>query len=138
MNDRADLAVLAGFGGVHVGQEDLSPEDARNVLGSARWMPGHRSWNSRVGLGGFREAYGGALERLAAACAEARDGLLLVAFDDAGNVGARRRRVRMIKVSGQLARSPSPGHRTRIRGLGGEALVAQISPALLPRERTRG
>ena len=31
MNDRADLAVLAGFDGVHVGQGDLSPEDARRV-----------------------------------------------------------------------------------------------------------
>ncbi len=33
MNDRADLAVLAGFGGVHVGQGDLSPEHARRVVG---------------------------------------------------------------------------------------------------------
>jgi len=32
MNDRADLALLAGWG-VHVGHEDLSPEDVRNVLG---------------------------------------------------------------------------------------------------------
>lgn len=32
MNDRADLAALAGFHGVHVGQEDLSPEDAKSVL----------------------------------------------------------------------------------------------------------
>lgn len=32
MNDRADLAVLAGFGGVHVGQGDLSPEDAKAVV----------------------------------------------------------------------------------------------------------
>ena len=32
MNDRADLAVLAEFDGVHVGQEDLSPEDARAVV----------------------------------------------------------------------------------------------------------
>jgi thiamine-phosphate pyrophosphorylase len=32
MNDRADLAVLAGFDGVHVGQGDLLPEDARVVL----------------------------------------------------------------------------------------------------------
>src|SRR6185437_10347550 len=32
MNDRADLAVLAGFDGVHVGQEDLSSEDARAVV----------------------------------------------------------------------------------------------------------
>jgi thiamine-phosphate pyrophosphorylase len=34
MNDRADLAVLVGFGGVHVGQGDLSPEDARRVVGA--------------------------------------------------------------------------------------------------------
>jgi thiamine-phosphate pyrophosphorylase len=33
MNDRADLAVLAGWDGVHVGQGDLSPEDARRVVG---------------------------------------------------------------------------------------------------------
>jgi thiamine-phosphate pyrophosphorylase len=33
MNDRADLAVLANFDGVHVGQGDLSPEDARRVVG---------------------------------------------------------------------------------------------------------
>jgi thiamine-phosphate pyrophosphorylase len=35
MNDRADLAVLAGFDGVHVGQGDLLPEDARLVMGAA-------------------------------------------------------------------------------------------------------
>src|ERR1700761_5868732 len=33
MNDRADLAVRAGFDGVHVGQEDVSPEIARRVVG---------------------------------------------------------------------------------------------------------
>ncbi|HMF54321.1 MAG TPA: thiamine phosphate synthase [Edaphobacter sp.] len=38
MNDRADLAVLAGFGGVHVGQDDLSPEDARHMVGLERWV----------------------------------------------------------------------------------------------------
>ena len=38
MNDRADLAVLAGFGGVHVGQGDLLPEDARAVVGVDRWV----------------------------------------------------------------------------------------------------
>jgi thiamine-phosphate pyrophosphorylase len=32
LNDRADLAVLAGFDGVHVGQGDLSPEDAKAVV----------------------------------------------------------------------------------------------------------
>jgi thiamine-phosphate pyrophosphorylase len=36
MNDRADLAVLAGFGGVHVGQGDLSPEEARGIVGLER------------------------------------------------------------------------------------------------------
>ncbi len=34
-NDRADLAVLAGFDGVHVGQTDLSPEGARRVVGDS-------------------------------------------------------------------------------------------------------
>lgn len=33
LNDRADLAVLADFDGVHVGQTDLSPESARRVVG---------------------------------------------------------------------------------------------------------
>jgi thiamine-phosphate pyrophosphorylase len=33
MNDRADLCLAAGFDGVHVGQDDLSPEAARTVLG---------------------------------------------------------------------------------------------------------
>jgi thiamine-phosphate pyrophosphorylase len=32
LNDRPDLAVLANFNGVHVGQTDLSPDDARRVL----------------------------------------------------------------------------------------------------------
>lgn len=35
MNDRADLAVLAGFDGVHVGQTDLSPAAARRVVGES-------------------------------------------------------------------------------------------------------
>ena len=36
LNDRADLAVLANFDGVHVGQGDLSPADARRVVGPDR------------------------------------------------------------------------------------------------------
>jgi thiamine-phosphate pyrophosphorylase len=36
LNDRADLAVLAGFDGVHVGQGDLLPEDAHRVVGMER------------------------------------------------------------------------------------------------------
>jgi thiamine-phosphate pyrophosphorylase len=38
LNDRADLVKLAGFDGVHVGQGDLSPEDARKVVGAGRWV----------------------------------------------------------------------------------------------------
>lgn len=38
MNDRADLALVAGFDGVHVGQEDLSPEGARKVIGERLWL----------------------------------------------------------------------------------------------------
>jgi thiamine-phosphate pyrophosphorylase len=33
VNDRADLALLAGADGVHVGDEDLPPEEARRLLG---------------------------------------------------------------------------------------------------------
>jgi thiamine-phosphate pyrophosphorylase len=36
MNDRADVCVAAGYDGVHVGQEDLSPEGARMVVGPER------------------------------------------------------------------------------------------------------
>lgn len=36
LNDRADLCVAAGFHGVHVGQDDLSPEGARLVVGEKR------------------------------------------------------------------------------------------------------
>jgi thiamine-phosphate pyrophosphorylase len=34
LNDRADLMLAAGFDGIHVGQEDLSPEGARRVVGA--------------------------------------------------------------------------------------------------------
>ena len=33
INDRADVAVLSGAAGVHVGQDDLSPGDARAIVG---------------------------------------------------------------------------------------------------------
>lgn len=36
VNDRADVAALAGATGVHVGQEDLGVEDARKVVGTRR------------------------------------------------------------------------------------------------------
>jgi thiamine-phosphate pyrophosphorylase len=38
MNDRADLCLASGFDGVHVGQEDLSPEGARLVVGAERFV----------------------------------------------------------------------------------------------------
>ena len=33
VNDRADLAAMAGAAGVHVGQQDLPPEAARSIVG---------------------------------------------------------------------------------------------------------
>jgi len=36
VNDRADVALLAGAAGVHVGQDDLSPAAARQVVGPDR------------------------------------------------------------------------------------------------------
>jgi thiamine-phosphate pyrophosphorylase len=38
MNDRADLCLAVGFDGVHVGQDDLSPEGARKVIGPKLWL----------------------------------------------------------------------------------------------------
>jgi len=38
MNDRADLCLAAGFDGVHVGQDDLSPEGVRKVIGDSLWL----------------------------------------------------------------------------------------------------
>jgi thiamine-phosphate pyrophosphorylase len=38
MNDRADLCLAAGFDGLHIGQDDLSPESARRIIGPDRWL----------------------------------------------------------------------------------------------------
>jgi thiamine-phosphate pyrophosphorylase len=38
MNDRADLCPVAEFDGVHVGQDDLSPESVRGIIGPDRWL----------------------------------------------------------------------------------------------------
>ena len=38
MNDRPDLCLAAEFDGVHVGQDDLSPESTRKIIGSVRWL----------------------------------------------------------------------------------------------------
>ncbi|HTT23781.1 MAG TPA: thiamine phosphate synthase [Candidatus Sulfotelmatobacter sp.] len=38
MNDRADLCLAAEFDGVHVGQDDLSAEAVRGIIGPDRWL----------------------------------------------------------------------------------------------------
>jgi thiamine-phosphate pyrophosphorylase len=38
VNDRPDIAFLAGASGVHVGQDDLDVEQARKVIGPDRWV----------------------------------------------------------------------------------------------------
>jgi thiamine-phosphate pyrophosphorylase len=38
LNDRADLCVLAGLDGVHLGQHDLSPGRGRSVIGDHLWL----------------------------------------------------------------------------------------------------
>jgi thiamine-phosphate pyrophosphorylase len=38
MNDRADLCLAAEFDGLHVGQDDLSPEAARRIIGPDLWL----------------------------------------------------------------------------------------------------
>jgi thiamine-phosphate pyrophosphorylase len=55
MNDRADLAVLAGFDGVHVGQGDLAVGDARSVGAG----PTHRERQRRDewGTGKFTDEF---------------------------------------------------------------------------------
>jgi len=38
VNDRADVAAIAGAHGLHVGQDDLRPADAQKVVGPASWL----------------------------------------------------------------------------------------------------
>lgn len=38
VNDRPDVAYLAGAHGVHVGQDDIGVEQARGVMGQDRWV----------------------------------------------------------------------------------------------------
>jgi len=38
MNDRVDLCLTADFAGVHLGQDDLSPESARRLMGDSYWL----------------------------------------------------------------------------------------------------
>ena len=50
MNDRVDLALLAGFGGVHVGQGDLPPEAVRAVWGDVAGVIGVSSHTAAEAL----------------------------------------------------------------------------------------
>jgi thiamine-phosphate pyrophosphorylase len=38
VNDRADVAALVSAAGVHVGQDDVGPEQARAVIGAEKWV----------------------------------------------------------------------------------------------------
>jgi len=38
LNDRADLCLAAGFDGLHIGQDDISSEAARRIIGPDRWL----------------------------------------------------------------------------------------------------
>ncbi len=38
MNDRTDLAIAAGAAGVHLGQDDLSVDAARKMIGDNKWI----------------------------------------------------------------------------------------------------
>lgn len=38
MNDRADLCLAAEYDGLHIGQDDLSPGNARAIIGGERWL----------------------------------------------------------------------------------------------------
>ena len=38
VNDRPDIAILAGAAGVHVGQEDLPVEEVRKIVGAECWV----------------------------------------------------------------------------------------------------
>jgi thiamine-phosphate pyrophosphorylase len=53
MNDRADLAVAAEFDGVHVGQQDMSPTEARAIVGSHRivGLSTHKEAQFRAAIG---------------------------------------------------------------------------------------
>ncbi len=60
MNDRADICIAADYQGVHVGQDDLSPEGARTVIG-----PQHILGVSTHNLEQLREADAGPADYIA-------------------------------------------------------------------------
>ena len=54
INDRLDIALLVGSGGVHLGQEDLPPARVRRMVGSSLWI-GHSTHNAEQLRAGERE-----------------------------------------------------------------------------------
>jgi thiamine-phosphate pyrophosphorylase len=60
VNDRPDVAAIARAGGVHVGQDDLPVEDARQIVGASAWV-GVSTHN----LEQFREASGTSADYIA-------------------------------------------------------------------------
>ena len=38
MNDRPDLCLIAGWDGLHLGQNDISPPEGRRIIGPERWL----------------------------------------------------------------------------------------------------
>jgi thiamine-phosphate pyrophosphorylase len=60
MNDRTDICIAAGYEGVHVGQDDLSPEGARTVIG-----PTHILGVSTHNIGQLQEADAGPADYIA-------------------------------------------------------------------------
>ena len=85
MNDRADICIAAGYDGVHVGQDDLSPEGARTVVGPDR-MLGVSTHN---------------LEQLKEA--DARPGGLHRLWAGVSDHGARRIRIQLVGLDGLRA-----------------------------------
>ena len=51
VNDRADVAVMAGADGVHVGQDDLSPSAVRRLVGEGRWVGLSTHTEAQTGTG---------------------------------------------------------------------------------------
>lgn len=104
VNDRADLARMAGADGVHVGQEDPSVADVRRVLGPDAWVgvSAHSPAEARAAEAkgadylGFGNVFGtrtkadaGAprgVEALAAVCAAARVPVYAIGGVEAGNL----------------------------------------------------
>ena len=60
INDRADIAMMAGADGVHVGQDDLPPSAVRRIVGPSMWV-GYSTHNEKQ----LRESDGEPVDYLA-------------------------------------------------------------------------